>query len=67
MELEANDLLQQLLRRQKQLSARLQVRTQAVGLLETCDALRFSAVPPAVSGSLSQTAEETILALEAHS
>jgi hypothetical protein len=43
------------------------LRTQTVGLLETCDALRFSAVPPAVSGRLSQGAEETILALEAHS
>lgn len=50
-------------------SARLSdnLREQATSLLQTCDALRFSAIPPAVSGSLAETAEKLILDLEAHS
>ena len=44
-----------------------ELRQQAAALLETCDALRFSAVPPAVSGSLADTAEKLILDLEAFS
>jgi hypothetical protein len=40
---------------------------QTISLLETCDALRFSNVPPAVSGSLADAAEQLILALEAQS
>ena len=42
-----------------------ELRQQATSLLQTCDALRFSAVPPAVSGSLVDAARELILALEA--
>ena len=37
-------------------------RTSA--LLQTCDALRFSARPPSVSGSLTDTAHELVIALE---
>jgi hypothetical protein len=44
-----------------------ELRQQAAALLETCDALRFSAVPPAVSGSLADTAEKLILDLETFS
>jgi hypothetical protein len=42
-----------------------ELRQQAASLLQTCDALRFSAVPPAVSVSLVDAARELILALEA--
>ncbi len=38
--------------------------TQARDLMQTCDALRFSAIPPVVSGSLTDAAEQLILALE---
>jgi hypothetical protein len=44
-----------------------ELREQAAALLQTCDALRFSAVPPAVSGSLADTAQKLILDLEAFS
>jgi hypothetical protein len=37
---------------------------QTTALLQTCDALRFAAVPPAVSGSLVNAARELILSLE---
>jgi hypothetical protein len=42
-----------------------ELRQQTTALLQTCDALRFSAMPAAVSGSLVETARELILALEA--
>ncbi len=41
-----------------------ELRQQATALLQTCDALRFSPMPAADSGSLVQAARELILALE---
>lgn len=40
------------------------LRERITALLETCDALRFSNIPPAVSGSLADAAREIILSLE---
>jgi hypothetical protein len=41
------------------------LREKASALLQSCDALRFAPVPPAVSGSLTDEAEQIILELEA--